>query len=343
MKYKCDYCDNYIDDNVDVCPKCGAYNTHLTKTFKGEPHTIEELKEYADKHNLPLKKMHFYLGEDYKGAKAFGIYRDEENSEFVVYKNKADGSRSIRYRGDDEAYAVNELYQKMREEILNQKEHNPKVKAEGNKKKSTLKEATDDPGTVPGGPRNYEAVRYRAGNTSKEENLKDSDIKLRMWKEEYGRNLLGSLLWLLPYLIVAVVIVVNLAVPIARELKNGGYYNYKGKEYVCYGGNWYEYDVLAAAWIVSSICDDKEFTENKQDYFESRFYDDSYSFENFRDSDIYDEINIFSSEDYAGSGDSSYSYIWDSDWDSDSWDDDSGDWDSGWGWDSDYTDWDSDW
>ncbi len=33
----------------------------------------------------------------------------------IVYKNKADGSRSIRYRGPDEAYAVRALYEKLLE------------------------------------------------------------------------------------------------------------------------------------------------------------------------------------------------------------------------------------
>lgn len=35
----------------------------------------------------------------------------------MVYKNKDDGSRAIRYRGKDEAYAVNELYLKLKSEV----------------------------------------------------------------------------------------------------------------------------------------------------------------------------------------------------------------------------------
>ena len=46
----------------------------------------------------------------------FGIYRDEDG-EFVVYKNKSDGSRAVRYKGLDEAFAVNELYEKLRSEV----------------------------------------------------------------------------------------------------------------------------------------------------------------------------------------------------------------------------------
>lgn len=64
----------------------------------------------------------FFIGEDYKEPKAFGIYQD--GNRFIVYKNKADGSRAIRYDGLDEAYAVNEIYLKLKEEIANQKARN---------------------------------------------------------------------------------------------------------------------------------------------------------------------------------------------------------------------------
>ena len=78
--------------------------------------------------NLPLEEMRTFIGEDYKGAKAFGIYKDETDGTFVVYKNKEDGTRAVRYKGSDEAYAVNELYQKMKERVAVQKAHQqPKV------------------------------------------------------------------------------------------------------------------------------------------------------------------------------------------------------------------------
>lgn len=77
------------------------------------PKTIDELKAFATENNIPLEKLHVHLDEDYHAPKAFGIYRDRD--EFVVYKNKEDGSRAVRYRGTDEAYAVNEIYQKIRE------------------------------------------------------------------------------------------------------------------------------------------------------------------------------------------------------------------------------------
>ena len=54
----------------------------------------------------------FFIGKDIKEPRAFGIY-ENSNGEFVVYKNKEDGSRAIRYTGTDEAYAVNELYYRL--------------------------------------------------------------------------------------------------------------------------------------------------------------------------------------------------------------------------------------
>ena len=80
------------------------------------PQTIEELKAFCAEKGMPLEKMRFFIGENIQQPKAFGIYRDE-NDRFVVYKNKADGSRAVRYSGPDEAYAVSELYLKLKSEV----------------------------------------------------------------------------------------------------------------------------------------------------------------------------------------------------------------------------------
>ena len=121
MKVKCNYCESYIDDFEDVCPNCGAVNENMKRMANGIPTTIEELKRYCVDKNLPITKMRFYIGENYKLPKAFGIYKDETSGDFVVYKNKSDGSRMVRYQGTDEAYAVNEIYQKLQAEVLKQR------------------------------------------------------------------------------------------------------------------------------------------------------------------------------------------------------------------------------
>ena len=123
MKIKCDWCGSWINDFDQVCPNCGGVNNNYNRHANGVPQTIEELKAWAKEMNLPLEEMRTFIGEDYKGAKAFGIYKDETDGTFVVYKNKEDGTRAVRYKGTDEAYAVNELYQKMKERVAVQKAH----------------------------------------------------------------------------------------------------------------------------------------------------------------------------------------------------------------------------
>lgn len=121
MQIKCDYCGNYIDDADAFCGHCGAPNDQMLRSANGIPKTIGELQEFCARHNLPLKQMRFFIGEDYKQPRAFGIYQADDG-DFVVYKNKADGSRAIRYEGKDEAYAVNEIYQKLKTEMTNERQ-----------------------------------------------------------------------------------------------------------------------------------------------------------------------------------------------------------------------------
>lgn len=122
MKVKCSYCGQYFDDSAEKCPSCGAPNDHIHRTSDSIPKTIEELKAYCDENGLTPERTRFFVGVDYKEPRAFGIYKDDKG-EFVVYKNKANGERAVRYRGVDEAYAVNELYERLQDEILNQKAH----------------------------------------------------------------------------------------------------------------------------------------------------------------------------------------------------------------------------
>ena len=117
---KCAYCGSTVRSDEPNCPNCGAANENFvadTPRTVFLPRTIEELKEYCAERGMPLLRMRFFIGEDYREPKAFGIYRDGNN--VVVYKNKADGSRAIRYRGPDEEHAVNELFQKLLDECHN--------------------------------------------------------------------------------------------------------------------------------------------------------------------------------------------------------------------------------
>lgn len=131
MKTFCDYCGSVIDDTIEKCPNCGAVNVHIQRSGDQIPKTIEELKAFAQEKGIPLEKMRFFIGVDYKEPRAFGIYKEPATGNCVVYKNKADGTRAIRYTGTDEAYAVNEIYQKMKAELLEHKQ------ADLNKNKTT--------------------------------------------------------------------------------------------------------------------------------------------------------------------------------------------------------------
>ncbi len=117
--WKCEYCGTPIPAGEQTCPGCGApnpgYDPNAAETVpQGKPRTIPELQAFCRAKNMPLEKMRFFIGRNETSPRAFGIYR--EGRDIVVYKNKADGSRAVRYRGPDEAFAVNEIYQKLLEE-----------------------------------------------------------------------------------------------------------------------------------------------------------------------------------------------------------------------------------
>ena len=125
MKVRCEYCKNYIDDSEEKCPKCGAVNKDYRRTAYEMPASIEEFKQwYKDRNLPPYETTRFFIGEDCKEPKAFGVYKDPQSGRYIVYKNKEDGSRAIRYEGKDEKYAVNELYLKLKEEVGYQKNLN---------------------------------------------------------------------------------------------------------------------------------------------------------------------------------------------------------------------------
>ena len=118
---KCPFCGGTLLSNEKNCPHCGGKNANYVEDTPRRifhPKTIAELKEYCAERGMPLLRMRFFVGQDYREPKAFGIYKAGENR-FVVYKNKADGTRAVRYDGPDEAHAVNELFEKLLSECHN--------------------------------------------------------------------------------------------------------------------------------------------------------------------------------------------------------------------------------
>lgn len=125
MKIRCDFCGSYFEDTESSCPCCGGINAAAgnRRFSNGVPKTIEELKQWAMQHNVPLDKMHVYIGDNNYSPKCIGIYK--MGNEVTVYKNKSDGTRAVRYQGSDEAYAVNEVYLKIKEMMAGATKHVP--------------------------------------------------------------------------------------------------------------------------------------------------------------------------------------------------------------------------
>lgn len=131
MKIKCEFCSVMYDDTLEECPHCGGKNENVRRGGIDAPITVEELKKWYEEQGLPPYEVtRFFIGIDYKEPKAFGIYKDENSGNFVVYKNKDTGARAIRYEGSDEAFAVNELWLRLKQEIISQKKRNEEENAE---------------------------------------------------------------------------------------------------------------------------------------------------------------------------------------------------------------------
>ena len=307
MQVKCEYCGGFVEETADHCPNCGAVNTHMARAANGIPRTIAELQDFCAAHHVNLQKMHFHLGEDYKAPKAFGIYQD--GSEFVVYKNKADGTRAVRYRGTDEAYAVNEIYQKLKTELQEVREHT----APAAQRKMPQRSA-QNPYNRMGAYKNYSTTRR-------------------------PRRKIGCGLWIL---------IIFFGVPIALALissilqalglytppPSNGYYSYGGQEYRYEDDTWYAYDD-DFGWYYTDV--DPYFADNYNDYWDSSSdpYGSTYGGDN---SYSYSDDNNWDDDWDDDDWDWDWSYDDDDDWDWDSGSDWDYDWDSDWG-----SDWDSDW
>ena len=309
MARYCESCGAEIGAGSFFCQNCGAPVPQSGAAVQAEstpyesrrvttPRTIAELEAFCDRHELPLAKMRFFIGLDYPGAKAFGIYRDGDGN-FVVYKNKADGSRAVRYRGPDEAYAVKEIFDKLKEEASNQRRRVA---------------ASRTPGY--------------AGSEAQARNPYNSD-------EQFGRQHSEKK----KHVILGVIIAVAAAVTIARSAfalrphhfrPATGYYNYDGNYYYSQNSDWYLYD--NGGWFPISVAD--ELLDNAEDYYASYSYSDDYGVSDFAESDYYtysdyDDSSSYDDDDWDWDDDDDWDSGSDWDWDSD-WDNGSTDWDSDW-------------
>ena len=331
-KKTCPVCGAPVSPGEEFCSFCGALiprNEAVGKTEQASaaavqpapeaprerrrvqtPRTIDELTAFCERHQLPLAKMRFFIGLDYPGAKAYGIFKDR-NGDFVVYKNKADGSRAVRYRGPDEERAVAEIFQKLKDEATNQR---------------ARVSAARTSGYTPSSAHDSNAYNFIDGSASARRASKRKTNKL-----------------------LVAIIAAAAAITIGRTAAalggashaapSTGYYHYNNHYYYNQNNDWYYYDGGLGGWYPIYTVDD-ELADNYGEYYTSYSYDDDYGVDSFSDSEYYSDSYTYS-DDWDSSGDSGSSWSWD-------WDDDD-DWDSGddwdWGsdWDSDFGDWDSDW
>ena len=311
MRSKCEYCGSYVESTEENCPNCGAVNPNHQRNATGVPQTMEELKDFCSRHNLPLEQMRFFIGVDYKKPKAFGIYQDADGN-FVVYKNKADGSRAIRYKGTDEAYAVHELYLKMQSEVQKQRLSSGGGASEA---EQARRAAYSD------NPYNRDRSPKRSGG---------------IWGSLSGqvkKRLVGLVLLVLFF---GSILAFDAMVP------DKGYYSYEGSYYYYDYHDWYRFDREQLDWIQADMAGTPLDRHYNHYLIKNNNGADSQYSESI-DSEYYDAFSTSQSiwdDDSSTREDSSGS---DSSWDDSDWDDSDWDWDSGDDWDSSYTDWDSDW
>ena len=292
-KKNCPACGAPVSPGEDFCSFCGALiprNKAVGQTEQASaaavqaapaaegvrekrrvqtPQTIEELLAFCQRHELPLSKMRFFIGLDYPGAKAYGIFQDA-NGDFVVYKNKADGSRAVRYRGPDEAYAVNELFQKLKDEATGQRARVASARTPG-----------------------YPASSAHGNNPYNHPDEMRASRRPR--KRKTNALLIGIIA------AAAAITIGRTAAAIHNNTQqvphfSQGYYQYNDNYYYNYHDDWFLYNNDVGTWFPIYTVDD-ELTDNYYDYYTSYSYDDDYGVQSFSDSSYYD--------DYSGS--SSYS------------------------------------
>lgn len=320
----CNYCGYTCDNNSKVCPICGSQLSIEKATSSRCPITIKELQEWYVSHNLPPEKVtRFFIGKDITEPKAFGIYKNSAGL-FVVYKNKANGERAIRYQGNDEAYAVGELFQKLREEIAKQKARNA-AKRRGAQQQPwpTSTQQSYDSSLSSSGNANLSNTNSLSdrnanslsGDSNTNANASNSQILLGGCKSllDDCKNILGK---------IATIVIVFFLTIIAYKSSDkvpNGYYKYNGKEYYHQGSSWFLYNRLNDTWSKSESMSDYITEDNAQKYkFSGHIGTD------FEDTQWYDDDT------------------WSND-DDDSWDNDNDSWDNDDDWDNSSTNWDDDW
>ena len=299
---KCEYCGATILSSDTHCPNCGAPNPkHVPEKLEKQmtvvhPRTIEELKLYCSERNMPLLRMRFFIGEDFKEPRAFGIYKEGGNS--IVYKNKRDGSRSIRYSGPDEEYAVNEIFSKLLDECNKR----------GIYPENTLRSCNSTDGFIQVNPIDNEGV---------------SESRMRLPKIP-SVGIPQFMLGMIPFLVWVLVVVMS-SVSVTDH-SHDGYYRFNTRDFYFRTGDlWYLYldDSTSSnnnRWVET----DPPVSDNTAEYYIGSDYSPNWGISNFK-----------TTYTQPKNENTSTNHDWDagSDWgtiDFDSWDSNETNWDSDW-------------
>lgn len=302
MKIQCRYCNNYMNDTDDICPSCGAKNADVKRAVSSQPKTIEELQKwYADRGLPDYETTRFFIGENYTKPRAFGIYKDTGNGKFIVYKNKDSGQRAIRYEGSDEAYAVNEIFQRLKQEIVEQKMNNAK---------KSLSAAT-----MQGTRSNSAAPTTRSSGRSVGSSYSKPTKKK---KKSFFLSTLFKFLLMVFAPIIFLVLLGFIIIAVEDEPKQG-YYKYNGNTYYYstqdYNSdnlNWYLYDEDNWLSPIKKADMPQEMQKNKtaKSYFLRDSWDSSLPCDDFTDSVYYADMQkgFNTSSGYYKSDDDYYYY-----------------------------------
>ena len=241
MLIDCKNCGAKIEDCDIRCPKCGQVNKMNEPQENSKPKTIEELKKWYISRELPNEEItRFYIDKNIQEPKAFGIYRDEYVGNYIVYKNKEDGSRSIRYEGNDEEVAVNEFYMRLLEEIRNQNYH-IKSNVSNLSEKIPIEDFTEG--------NSFSNALYNAG-----ESLKNSSSTILKWI----------------IITIATLFLIGIVDMIKRKNRNGNYYEddyyYKKSYYDSETSSRKDYGDSSSSWSSSSSSWDSSSTDWSSDW-----------------------------------------------------------------------------
>ncbi len=308
-----------------------------------QPGTIEELRNWFKENGYEPAKTRFFAGVDVRSPKAFGVYRDELG-DYIVYKNKADGTRAIRYQGPDEEFAVHEIYQRFQEEIINQQTrwvagHNAPVNIQDYSFEPESKSVTKVHFLL------FIVLAFCSYFFT---------LEFFKWLRNSKGIELGVIVYMAPLIVMALSLLsfraylLNQSLrqslySIPKNVKKGlfvfvaflffisaiadvninsnGYYSINNNLYYRAGNTWYHYNDDAEDWARSYNVPSAFTSSDWEDYQNTSSHHGSYT--SFEGTPYYD--------------------AWRAGYDSDTSDDrDDHDWDSG-DWDSGYTDWNSDW